>query len=256
MTKQFIQALKKDVKQLKRSNRRVVRLGFLVLQKLWYAAQILTDGRFRSETVARYRFKGHYYQRSTYTTLNRYPILFEHCTAYFSKQMDVKILSFGCSTGEEVRSLGEYIPYAIILGVDINEWCLGQCRKRDTHTQHHYCHLLSSEFALAEGFDAIFCMAVFQRTENRNRADNAVARGFVFNEFERNIGVLDGKLKIGGLFVMDHADFSFEDTIYAHRYRPLQFEGNRVVNHRPQFGTDNLKTGNEQFNYRVFVKVS
>ena len=31
-----------------------------------------------------------------------------------------KILSFGCSTGEEVATLSKYIPHGSIVGVDIN----------------------------------------------------------------------------------------------------------------------------------------
>ncbi len=98
-------------------------------------------------------------------------------------------------------------------------------------------------------------MAVFQRTENRTRKDNRVARGHTFSQFESEIRILDSKLKVGGLFIIDHADFSFGDTACAGNYRPIGFEHNRLVRARPLYDRDNRKVTDQQDNNRVFEKI-
>jgi hypothetical protein len=103
-------------------------------------------------------------------------------------------------------------------------------------------------------FDAIFCMAIFQRTENRTNSDNAVSAGITFDEFQREIGELDAKLKAGGLLFIDHADFNFMDTVHAERYEVLEFDQNRVLHDRPLFDRNNRKVSDDQCLYRAFVK--
>jgi trans-aconitate methyltransferase len=58
------------------------------------------------------------------TALNRYPEVFA------APAPDARrILSFGCSTGEECVTLAEYFPKAEIVGADINPVILLQARK-------------------------------------------------------------------------------------------------------------------------------
>ena len=97
-------------------------------------------------------------------------------------------------------------------------------------------------------------MAVFQRTENRLRPDNAVAEGFTFERFEAELTTLDKKLKTGGLLIIDNTDFSFTDTQSASHYTPLDFEKNRIMRRRPLFDRNNTKISETQNNYRVFIK--
>lgn len=165
-----------------------------------------------------------------------------------------KLLSFGCSTGEEVFTLAEYLPHADIVGVDINEWCLAECRRKDSQHRHTFHHRRSSVFESAQDFDAIFCLAVFQHPENRNNPDNAVAAGHTFDQFEREVALLDAKLKSGGLFVIDHADFSFAHTASAANYTPLDVATSRRLRIRPIYGRDNHKLADRHESHRIFVK--
>ena len=138
---------------------------------------------------------------------------------------------------------------------DINRWCLKQCRKKNKNPNYSFYHRLSKEFEVASGFDAIFCMAVFQRTENRTNSDNSIAVGFRFDQFEQEVNLLDGKLKSGGLLIIDQSDFSFTDTVCSEKYTPLvSFECNRIVRNRPLFDRNNRKVAESQNSYRVFVK--
>jgi hypothetical protein len=58
------------------------------------------------------------HQAKSTTKLNRYPEIFAAATKAAPSAR--KILSFGCSTGEECVTLANYFPTAQIIGADIN----------------------------------------------------------------------------------------------------------------------------------------
>jgi hypothetical protein len=250
--------LKGSIKQLSYSKYLFFRLIYRLLKVIWFGMKLIGDGRLRSETFAGKFFekgKG-VHQRVTFTMHNRYPLIFTNCADYFLSRniTNPSILSFGCSTGEEVNTIGEYLPNAKIIGVDINEWCIRQCLKANRSPNYTFLNRRSKEFKNTKQFDAIFCMAVFQRTENKMECNNQIARGHTFEQFEMGISVLDDKLNIGGLLIIDHSDFRFTDSVYVLRYKPLEFDKNRMIRKRPLYNKNNRKVADEQYNYRVFVK--
>jgi hypothetical protein len=97
-------------------------------------------------------------------------------------------------------------------------------------------------------------MAVFQRTEHRTENATPLETGFTFNRFEKEISVLDGMLRVGGLFFIDESDFAFDSTAVASRYVPLDFRGNCVVRERPMFDRENRLLGRSSPFTRAFVK--
>jgi len=247
--------VRKRIKDLKHSQFIGGRIIYQCLKRCWLGVKFFSDGRFRSEILTTLRFGKQFHQQSTFTTSDRYPLLFKECADYLSSINNPTILSFGCSTGEEVNSIGQYLPNATIMGVDINIWCLKQGCKKYKNQNFSFVRRFSKEFEEASDFDAIFCMAVFQRTENRTNSDNSVADGFRFDQFEQEVNVLDGKLKSCGLLIIDQSDFSFTDTVCSEKYTPLiSFERNRIVRNRPLFDRNNRKVAESQNNYRVFVK--
>lgn len=249
--------LKNNVKKLQTSTSTWNRLIYICAKQVWSCFCIITKAELRNCFLTRIRFGSSYHQRSVFTAPNRYPLLFRACANYLTATEYPKILSFGCSTGEEVFSIGQYLPQAIIIGTDINPWCLKLCRKKNQNFNYSFYHRFSNEFELASDFDAIFCLAVFQRTENRTNKDNSIASGFLFEQFEREILVLDRKLKPHGLLIIDHADFRFEDTTVAKKYIPLNsFEQNKAQRNRPLFDRKNRKIAEEHNCFRVFVKSS
>lgn len=247
-------------KKLKHYLLRSGKAGRLVYKSLWLCkvgVKVIINGRFRSETFYGVIPSRHHHQIYTYTALDRYPDLFTECAKYFQNQNNPapKILSFGCSTGEEVYSIATYLPSATIVGVDINQWCINQCRKKDKHPDHFFYNRNSREFENSKDYDAIFCMAVLQRTENRTSANNSVATGYTFSKFESEVIVLHQKLKVGGLFIFDEADFSFLDTRCAENYEPLQFENNQILKKRPLFDKNDQKISETQLINRIFIKI-
>jgi hypothetical protein len=242
---------KNNIKELQHSRWHIARAVYAVLRPV---GRFLADSRYRAEMLSRWQFRNKQHQGSVYTAEDRYPLLFAACRDYLSSCNKPSILSFGCSTGQEVATIGAYLPRAIIMGVDINEWCIKQCKKKYSNTNWSFYHRFSKEFEASVNFDAIFCMAVFQRTENRLNTDNETASGLTFEQFEQEILMLDAKLKTGGLFIIDHSDFSFTDTICNRHYSPLNFDKNKLLRNRPLFDKNNKKISETQNNYRVFIK--
>lgn len=198
------------------------------------------------------RYRKHYHQSRSYTYENRYPALFAICKEYFKDRENVKILSFGCSTGEEVYSINSYLPQATIIGTDLNHYNLRQCNKKETKEHIRFIHSLSEEYQQSCNFDAIFCMAVLQHINNRHGVN--MATKFTFQQFEEQLIALDEKLKVDGLLFIDQTDFDFLQTSIHSRYSPLEAEGSRTVSNRPLFNSNNVKVSEKNDCYRVFLK--
>ena len=250
----FMNIIRERIERLKDSNVIAYCLAYKGICFFMRLLRFLRDPAYRSIVFTGLRFGQNYHQRDIATAPNRYPLLFQACAEYLTTIHNPKILSFGCSTGEEVQSISQYILGAKVVGVDINKWCIRQCNRNNTNPDAKFIHRVSQEFSLETGFDAIFCMALFQRTENRSNKSNRVAQGFVFEQFEREVTLLDGKLNPGGLMIIDHSDFSFTDVGCAAKYIPLDFKQNQLVRNRPLFDPNNQKIAEVQNNYRVFVK--
>jgi 2-polyprenyl-3-methyl-5-hydroxy-6-metoxy-1,4-benzoquinol methylase len=96
---------------------------------------------------------------------DRYPRIFEFVQGELGATSEIRILSYGCSTGDEVFSLRRYLSRAIIRGVDINPGNIAVCRRRfkkspDAHITFATAHSTAAE--PSGTYDAIFCMAVLR----------------------------------------------------------------------------------------------
>lgn len=246
--------VKKYIKNLEHSGSPLKRRVFFCYYCLMLFRRFFISASYRTSTITRWRYGNAHYQGEVFTQTNRYPLLFSKCAEALAGIESPSILSFGCSTGEEVATIGEYMPQASIMGIDINDWCLRESRKKYAASRFAFYHRFSSTFEDAQSFDVIFCMAVFQHTSNRKSKNNEIARRFTFQQFEQEIVLLDQKLKPGGLFIIDHTDFSFMDTAVATRYQPLDFEMNQMIRQRPLFNKENKKIAETTGLYRIFEK--
>ena len=225
-----------------------------LLKKLWHLIILLVAPRRRAEFVTRLKYREAHYQGATYTRLDRFPRLFAQAAMLLKPIDNPKVVSFGCSTGEEVFSLAKYIPHAQITGVDINKWCLARAKEQNTNRKLSFIHRNSAAYNALLNIDAVFCLAVFQRTENRVNEINEITEGLTFEKFENELFILDKKLKIGGFLFIDHSDFSFEDTIIACRYVAHEFDQSKRYRERPLFGKDNTLIAKNHVMQRVFRK--
>jgi SAM-dependent methyltransferase len=220
------------------------------------ARRFLLNPRLRSEQLTRWQHRDTHLQGATYSEPNRYPELFAACSLHLRNTPAPAILSFGCATGEEALALAAYLPHASIVGADINRWCLRQAERNNRNPRVRFLHAASPEFAALANLDAIFAMAVLQRSENRTHTAPVAHSSFPFARFEQEIARLDAKLKPGGLLFLDHADFRFEDTPVAARYTPLLFPGSQIAHNRPLFGPGNTLIATRYTMQRAFQKRS
>lgn len=217
---------------------------------------IIFDRNYRYDRLTEIRYSKQIFQPNSYTSYNRYPDLFQIVQENFIDSPELlKICSFGCSTGREVSTLLKYFPLATIVGVDINMRNLRVCRKYFLQKNTNFIHSLSKDWLQFVGFDAIFCLAVLQHTNNRD-FKNRIARQFTFQQFTQQIHQFDDKLKIGGLLILDHCDFSFTDTEVYSRYLPLECENNYLQRQRPLYDSCNRRQAEVFAGFRVFQKVS
>jgi SAM-dependent methyltransferase len=158
-------------------------------------------------------FQPYYYTRS-----DRYPWLFAFAAARIGSRPNLRLLSFGCSRGEEVFSLRRYFPGATIKGIDINPRNIarGLARARAEHAANVAFETAATTAGEPpNSCDAIFCLAVLCNgdltTSKAQRCDPVLH----FAQFDRMVGDFARCLKAGGLLVLHTTNFRFCDTTVA-----------------------------------------
>jgi SAM-dependent methyltransferase len=167
------------------------------------------------------------FQPSSTTRLNRYPRFFAFIRDSLSNVESPKMLSFGCSTGEEVFSLARYVPHAEIVGLDINPHSIGVCRKelaKAPNPQLSFRRASSSAAEPSEHYDAIFCMAVLRNHELRAKRPDRCDHIISFADFEATIEDFARCLKPGGYLVLWHTHFCISDCSCYGLFQPV-FDG-------------------------------
>ena len=196
------------------------------------------------------------HQTTSATCLNRYPQIFSACKTYFGDCKKIRILSFGCSTGEEVITLQRYFPNAEIIGAEINKNSLAICRKLNLGDNIHFIDSTSENIKAYGPYDAIFSMAVFQRTPGviAEKEITDLKRIYPFEKFENQVIELDKSLNKSGLMIIHMSQYDFSDTVLAPNYETYgdynQNYYGRFVFDRDSKIKQEIKTRNS-----IFVKI-
>jgi SAM-dependent methyltransferase len=146
---------------------------------------------------------------------DRYPHLFELAAREIGDGLETRILSFGCSTGEEVFALRRFFPSAQICGIDINRHNIAICkRKLARHPDPAISFRTSGSAAEEEAgaYDAIFCMAVFRHGALADKVRERCDKFIRFEAFDNATADLANALKVGGLLFIEYSNFRFRDT--------------------------------------------
>jgi SAM-dependent methyltransferase len=211
------------------------------------AFRFVTNAGYRSRLMLRWRKPRNLFQVNNCTRANRYPVLFRCTREMLGDGPDLRLLSFGCATGEEVFTLREYFPNATIKGIDINPHNISVCRQRlaenpDPRIGFELADSVSREPVAA--YDAIFCLAVFRHGDLAHgrfvRCDNLIR----FADFCGMVEDIARRLKPGGLLLIMHANFRFRDTPTADEFElacriNLSRPGGPVT---PIFDSENRRT--------------
>jgi SAM-dependent methyltransferase len=158
------------------------------------------------------------FQPYCFTRPDRYPWLFGFAATRIGSRPNLRILSFGCSRGEEVFSLRRYFPAAAIKGIDINPRNIARCLARaraENPTNLTFESAATTAGEPASSYDAIFCLAVLCNSELTTSGAQRCDPLFHFERFDRMVGDFARCLKPGGLLVLHTTNFRFCDTTVA-----------------------------------------
>jgi SAM-dependent methyltransferase len=176
------------------------------------------------------------HQYSHATANDRYPALFK-AVAGLTVSSDGtarRILSFGCSTGEECATLAKYFPDSEVLGADISPRVLRKAARRWGKLKRLQFISTQNLFSSSQTFDVVFAMSVLCRhrdTKNALRCDEV----YPFSHFEKTVNDLALLVRRGGLLVIFNSNYRFEDTALAGQFESIRFEEcieDRVMNNR------------------------
>ena len=227
---------------------------------LYYAIRILSspfrflfDPDYRAFVFLKYTNTQEAHQLSNYTEYDRYPDLSSKCSELMKSETDLNILSYGCSTGEEVFTLRQYFPDAFIVGVDINKQNIKRANSKNRDRRIIFSDDIEKTLVENAPFNIIFALAVFQRSENRDEKTIDSSNIYPFEKFNTKITELDNYLNSSGLFVIDHTDYFFGDTNIASQYHVLKGEHN-ITRDRYMFHKNNKKLKNYVMHHRIFIK--
>lgn len=162
------------------------------------------------------------YQGGGRTGLDRYPLLFAALRDALAGTTAPSVLSFGCSTGEEILSLRSYLPDAQLAGIELNGHRLKTARQRIADPSVRLWQAGSIAETGAGEFDAVTCLSVLHRRETIHNWPADPTPYMSFATFEAAILDFDAHLRPGGVLLLDHLSFRFSDTAVAGRYTPIR----------------------------------
>ena len=197
------------------------------------------------------------FQPFNHTQPNRYPWLFSYVREALGDDAGHRLLSFGCSIGDEVFALRSYFPSATIKGIDIDLPNIAECRRRVPPLG-----MAEIEFAVADSmagepagsYDAIFCLAVLCNgtltVTDAQRSDPIL----YFANFERMVEDFARCLKPGGFLCLVTTNFRFCDTKVAGDFEVVLTIADDLLAPDILFDRDNRRMAGARYAETVFRK--
>jgi hypothetical protein len=153
-------------------------------------------------------------QNSHVTAMHRYPAIFHGLQELLESppRNVLKILSFGCSDGSELRTLREYFPGATLHGVDIDAALIAQNNANNNDPHIQYFH--NTKDLAAETYDAVLAMGILCR--QRSEKDR-----LPYDHYVKTMALIDQLVRPGGYMVVYNANFPFKEYPYSYRYQNM-----------------------------------
>ncbi len=234
----------------------VVRLARRGLHPIKVVVKLLIKPEFRAQWMMEKMNKDRVQQTTQRTWEDRYPEIFSACRDYFAEQNkeDIRILSYGCCTGEEVVTLRRYFPNAVIIGAELNKHSLSVCRKRKCDDNIHFIYSKPDIIKQYGPFDAVFCMAVLERLPMIVLKEHItdMSEMYPFEKFDTQIHEIDSYVKAGGLLIVHNTHYDIMDTNLASKYTPYGVHGFKNM----IFGRDSKLKKDNEFQQSMFIKLS
>lgn len=181
-------------------------------------------------------------QPATVTSEDRHPELFDRVGELLCAIDRPAILSFGCSSGEELFTLGRRFPYATVRGIDINPACIRAAQHAlATHPDPRLSFACadSASGEAPQSYDAVFALSVLRHGRlDAERPDDCSAI-LAFDRFASAVAALDVCLKPGGTLIIWASHFRFADLPLIAGYEVILSRG--APAHTPVYGPDNRR---------------
>lgn len=205
----------------------------------------MADPHRRALRIARETQGDQLMQWSSATFADRYP---EYFTALQQELANVgrpRILSFGCSTGEEVFTLRRYFPDAELTGIDINAHSIALANaalaRRADQTGITFRCAGSLDDEPSAHYDAICAMAVLRHGELTRLRPASCEAYLPFEKVERAVAGLIRCLKPGGLLMVSNCNYRVIDMACASGLTIVFSDPLGLTQPEPLYGPDNLK---------------
>lgn len=188
------------------------------------------------------------HQTSGHTEPERYPELFD-LTAKL-KPDAARILSFGCSTGEELEAIRKRFPDAAIVGAEINPRSRRIARRR---VKGHARISVGGPRAVTGRFDLIFALAVLQVQPHRvaEAGIEDLSPIYPFDRFDDQLMRLVVMLAPGALLCVYNAHYRVEDSSAAKLLAAVE---DSPALERPIFGRDGRRLAPDAVGRSLFRK--
>jgi SAM-dependent methyltransferase len=184
------------------------------------------------------------FQAYSHTLPDRYPWLFQFAAAQLGADRSLRLLSFGCSRGDEVFALRHYFPNSQIKGIDVDRRSIALCRQRARSQR-----VVDVSFELAASteaeptacYDAIFCLAVLCLGDLTSSGAQRSDPRLQFADFERVVTDFSRCLKPSGLLLLHTTNFRFSDTKVSGDFDTLLEATPEQMAPDVHFGRDNRR---------------
>ncbi len=148
-------------------------------------------------------------QESHYTEFNRYPEIFAELARRIPAPK--RILSFGCSTGAECRTLASlYFPDAQIVGVDIDAEIVSKNNAENTYDNIQYV----TPDQLKKTFDVVLAMSVLCVWPES-------VKPYSFELFQATLNVIDQHVAPDGYLCVYNSTYCVTDHFTSSQYEAV-----------------------------------
>lgn len=167
----------------------------------------------------------------------------------------IKILSFGCSTGEECFDLERVFQKASVFGIDVYEPRIRKARERYGNLGILFAQSDDAVVDTWKPFDVIMAKSVFVRHPEAVDRQN-ISDLLAFGDFEKTLEKLVDMLVLGGYLVIYNANYRVIDASVMNRVEALTIQGLAQPLEVPVFGPDGMRLADQHVGEIFFRKLA
>ena len=234
--------------------RRIVR-RFKTLRRV--AAHVRFWSDFQAQAMLKLERLGppNLLQPSGYTVPDRYPQIFSIVSLLLREVSEPRLLSYGCSVGDEIVALSRYVPTAHITGVDILPWNIVKAEKKTRDLKNISLYVADwPDKCSQDHFDAVFCMAVLRHKAIAATVPLCCKDILSFEQFARFVAILARCVRVGGYLIIWNSQFRFRDTEAFSQFEIVYREPTLSLQNTPVYGVNSELLIGQRYEEAIFRK--